>query len=135
MDQKDLGRVQAHLKRTFGNPHFQIGPQVTDVAEVQLKGKAVGFLTADEDEDGSYQFEARVEVDGASLAPSGIGRIESHLQTLFGSPHLKVIARPRQKDSAEVELAGEFIAVVYADEDEEGSFLFEMAILAEDLEA
>jgi hypothetical protein len=135
LDQKDLGRVQTHLKRTFSNPHFQIGPQVTDVAEVQLKGKAVGFLTADEDEDGSYQFEARLEVDGASLDTAGIRRIEAHLQTLFGSPQLKVIARPRQKDSAEVELNGEFIAVLYADEDEDGSFLFEMAILAEDLEA
>jgi hypothetical protein len=135
LDQKDLGRVQAHLKRTFGNPHFQIGPQVTDVAEVQLKGKPVGFLTPDEDEDGSYQFEARLEVPGATLDAAGIKRIESDLQALFGSPHLKVISRPRQKDSAEVELAGEFIAVVYADEDEAGSFLFEMAILPEDLDA
>jgi hypothetical protein len=135
VDQKDLSRVQAHLKRTFSNPHFAIGPQVTDVAEVQLKGQALGFLTADEDEGGSYQFEVRIEVDGASLDAAGIRRIETHLQTLFGSPQLKVLARPRQKDSAEVELNGEFIAVVYADEDEEGSFLFEMAILAEDLEA
>jgi hypothetical protein len=29
---------------------------------------------------------------------------------------------------------GEFIGVVFQDEDEDGSFMFEMAILAEDLE-
>ena len=42
--------------------------------------------------------------------------------------------RPKQKDSAEVEVAGEFIGVVFQDEDEDGSFMFEMAILGEDLE-
>jgi hypothetical protein len=45
-----------------------------------------------------------------------------------------VKARPKQKDSAEVEMKGEFIGVIYQDEDDDGSFLFEMAILAEDLE-
>jgi hypothetical protein len=61
-------------------------------------------------------------------------RVEAHLKRTFGSPHFKVLAR-RQKDSAEVELKGEFIGVIYEDEDEAGSFLFEMAILAEDLDA
>jgi uncharacterized protein DUF3126 len=135
LDQRDLSRIQAHLKRTFGNPHIQIGANVTDVAEVKVKDKVVGFLTADEDEDGSFQFEARLDVGGESLDAATIGRIQTHLQGLFGSPHIKVVARPRQKDSAEVELKGEFIAVVYEDEDEDGSFLFEMAILPEDLDA
>jgi hypothetical protein len=60
-------------------------------------------------------------------------RVEAHLKRTFGNPHVAVIAR-KQKDSAEVELKGEFIGVVYEDEDEAGSFLFEMAILAEDLD-
>ena len=132
MDTKDLSRIQAHLKRTFSNPHFAIGASVTDVAEVKLKDKVIGFLTPDEDEDGSYQFEARFELDGASFEPAGVKKIEDHLRTLFGSPQVKVVARPRQKDSAEVEMNGEFIAVVYEDEDE-GDYLFEMAILKEDL--
>jgi hypothetical protein len=61
-------------------------------------------------------------------------RVEAHLKRTFGNPHVAVKARPKQKDSAEVELKGEFIGVVYEDEDEPGSFLFEMAILAEDLD-
>ena len=61
-------------------------------------------------------------------------RVEAHLKRTFGNPHVAVKARPKQKDSAEVELKGEFIGVIYEDEDEPGSFLFEMAILAEDLE-
>jgi len=134
LDPKDLARIQAHLKRTFANPHFAIGASVADVAEVKLKDKVIGFLTPDEDEDGSYQFEARLAIEGAALDSTGVRRIEDYLKALFGNPQVKVIARPRQKDSAEVELNGEFIAVVYEDEDE-GDFLFEMAILPEDLEA
>ena len=61
-------------------------------------------------------------------------RIEAHLKRTFGNPHVSVIARPKQKDSAEVELKGEFIGVIYEDEDEDGSFMFEMAILPEDLD-
>ncbi|HEX4182108.1 MAG TPA: DUF3126 family protein [Caulobacteraceae bacterium] len=61
-------------------------------------------------------------------------RIEAHLKRTFGNPHVALKGRPKQKDSAEVELKGEFIGVVYEDEDEAGSFLFEMAILAEDLD-
>ncbi len=134
MDTKDLARIQTHLKRTFGNPHFAIGASLTDVAEVKLKDQVVGFLTPDEDEDGSYQFEARMEIDGAALDAAGVKKIEAHLRTLFGTPQLTVSSRPRQKDSAEVEVNGEFVAVVYEDDDE-GGFLFEMAILAEDLDA
>jgi len=64
-----------------------------------------------------------------------IDKIQAHLKRTFGNPHFQLKARERQKDSCEVELKGEFIGVVYEDEDEDGSFLFEMAILPEDLEA
>jgi hypothetical protein len=65
---------------------------------------------------------------------SDLKRIEAHMKRTFGNPHIALKGRPKQKDSAEVELKGEFIGVIYEDEDEAGSFLFEMAILAEDLE-
>ena len=60
-------------------------------------------------------------------------RVENHLRTTFGNTAISLKPRPKQKDSAEVYIGDEFIGVVYEDEDEEGSFLFEMAILAEDL--
>jgi hypothetical protein len=63
-----------------------------------------------------------------------IKKLEAHLKRTFGNPHFAVVARPKQKDSAEVELKGEFIGVIYKDEDDDGSFHFEMSILAEDLE-
>jgi hypothetical protein len=64
-----------------------------------------------------------------------IDRIQAHLKRTFGNPHIQLKPRAKQRDSAEVELKGEFIGVVYQDEDEDGSFLFEMAILPEDLDA
>jgi hypothetical protein len=69
------------------------------------------------------------------LHQKDIDRIQAHLKRTFGNPHIALRARERQKDSAEVEVKGEFIGVVYEDEDEDGSFMFEMAILAEDLDA
>ena len=62
-------------------------------------------------------------------------RIEAHLKRTFGNAGLTLKARPKQKDSAEVYIGEEFIGVVYQDEDDDGSFMFEMAILSEDLEA
>lgn len=63
-----------------------------------------------------------------------IAKIEKHLKRTFGNPHIQLKPRLKQKDSAEVEVAGEFIGVIFQDEDEDGSFMFEMAILAEDLD-
>ena len=60
-------------------------------------------------------------------------RIEDHLKRTFGNASIVLKPRPKQKDSAEVYIGEEFIGVVYEDEDEDGSFLFEMAILSEDL--
>lgn len=63
-----------------------------------------------------------------------IKRIEAHLKRTFGSATLNLKARPKQKDSAEVYIGDEFVGVVFQDEDDDGSFMFEMAILAEDLD-
>jgi hypothetical protein len=60
-------------------------------------------------------------------------RIEAHLRRTFANKALALKGR-KQKDSAEVYIGEEFIGVVYQDEDEDGSFMFEMAILSEDLE-
>ncbi|MFO0436994.1 MAG: DUF3126 family protein [Phenylobacterium sp.] len=60
-------------------------------------------------------------------------KIEGHLRGTCANARINVVPRPRQKDSAEVYVGEEFIGVVFEDEDEAGSFMFEMAILAEDL--
>jgi hypothetical protein len=62
-----------------------------------------------------------------------IKQIEAHLRRTFGAKDIVLKSRPKQKDSAEVYIGDEFVGVVYQDEDEDGSFMFEMAILGEDL--
>jgi hypothetical protein len=55
------------------------------------------------------------------------------MRRTFGAQNLAVKPRPKQKDSCEVYVGEEFVGVVFQDEDDDGSFMFEMAILAEDL--
>jgi hypothetical protein len=63
---------------------------------------------------------------------SDLKRVETHLKRTFNHGGIKVKAR-KVADSAEVYVDDEFIGVVFEDEDEAGSFMFEMAILSEDL--
>ena len=64
-----------------------------------------------------------------------IAKLERHLRKTFANQTLRVVARPKKTDSAEVFVGDEFIGIVFLD-DEEGdrSFNFSMAILAEDLD-
>ncbi len=62
-----------------------------------------------------------------------IRKIEGHLRGTFANARINLVPRPKQKDSAEVYVGEEFIGVVFQDEDDDGSFMFEMAILGEDL--
>jgi len=65
-----------------------------------------------------------------------VARLQKYLQEKFGNPKLSLSERKEVKDSVEVTLSGEFLGVIYKDEDEgEVSYDFNMAILAMDLPA
>ena len=70
--------------------------------------------------------------EATPVKESDLKRVETHLKRTFNHGGIKVKAR-KVADSAEVYVDDEFIGVVFEDEDEAGSFMFEMAILAEDL--
>ena len=70
---------------------------------------------------------------GAVVDVQEIRKLESYMRRLFGNAKLRVVPRPKKDDSAEVYVGEEFVGVVFEDEDGDGSFMFEMAILAEDL--
>ena len=64
-----------------------------------------------------------------------ITRLQNYLQQKFELPELEVRQRKKQDDSAEVYIGGEFIGVLYRDDDDEDlSYQFQMAILEMDLE-
>lgn len=68
------------------------------------------------------------------ISPSELIRIQAYLRSKFGNEGLAVRPRPQTPDSIEVILNGEFIGIVYKDEDEgETSYDFNMAILDIDL--
>ncbi|HMO30664.1 DUF3126 family protein [Enterovirga sp.] len=65
-----------------------------------------------------------------------LAKLERFLRRTFANHSIRVAARPKKKDSAEVYVGEEFIGVIFLDdEDGDRSFNFQMAILAEDLDA
>ena len=66
---------------------------------------------------------------------SELEKVESYLLTKFNNPKVFIEGRANKEDSAEVMLDGEFIGVIFKDEDEgEISYDFHMSILEMDLE-
>ena len=64
-----------------------------------------------------------------------IKKLDAYLKKLFANPCIRVVARPKKDDSAEVYVGEEFIGVLFVDdEDDERSYNFQMAILETDLE-
>lgn len=64
-----------------------------------------------------------------------LAKVETYLRRTFSNAAIRVVARPKKKDSAEVYLGDEFIGVISEDnEDGDKSYFFEMAILDTDLE-
>jgi hypothetical protein len=65
---------------------------------------------------------------------SEILRIQSYLREKFNTERLTLDMKSKKSDSIEVLVGGEFIGVIYKDEDEgETSYAFNMAILDIDL--
>ena len=61
-------------------------------------------------------------------------KIEQYLRRIFGNQAIRVVARAKKTDSAEIYIGDEFIGVLYEDdEDEDRSYNFNMAILESDL--
>jgi len=65
------------------------------------------------------------------IQPEEVSRLQAYLQSTFKNTGFALKRREKAKDSVEVLLDGEFIGLVYKDED--GDFNFDMAILEIDL--
>jgi Protein of unknown function (DUF3126) len=72
----------------------------------------------------------RMHMDKAELL-----KLQTYFRRLFGNTNIKVVARPKKTDSAEVMIGDEFIGIISLDtEDGDRSFAFTMSILDIDLE-
>lgn len=129
MEKSELDQVQNYLRRLFRNPEIRLFPraQRPDMAEFYIGEKQQGLLTLDtEDGDRSYNLQI-------SVPETDLQKAAAFLRSLLGHPDIKVLARPKKKDSAEVFIGEEFIAVLFL-EDNGKSFSFQMAILDTDVE-
>ena len=68
------------------------------------------------------------------MTRSEIWRLEKYLRNLFRLDTITIVERPKQPDSVEVHVNGEFVGVLFKDEEDgEVSYAFNMAILEMDL--
>ncbi|MEM9495980.1 MAG: DUF3126 family protein [Pseudomonadota bacterium] len=68
------------------------------------------------------------------MNPDDIQRLQTYLQSKLGVADLEIRGRPKKGDAADVYFGEEFIGVISEDdEDDDGTYYFNMAILAIDL--
>jgi hypothetical protein len=68
------------------------------------------------------------------MTPAEIKSLENYLRKTFSLDAIELKKRTKKQDSVEVFVKEEFVGVIYKDdEDNEVSYQFQMAILADDL--
>ena len=129
MDKVELRKLQAFLRRSFGNDDIRVAldPKNSDAAAVELGQRKIASISVDdEDGDRSFAFAMKIPVDRLIL--------QDYLRRLFDYDDLKVVARMKKVDSVELTAGGEFLGIISADDPKGGSFTLQIAILDFDLE-
>ena len=68
------------------------------------------------------------------MTPNEIARVQDYLRTVFGNENINVALPERPGAPCELSVNGEFLAIIFRDEDEgEVSYALNMSILEEDL--
>ena len=137
MDVQEVRKLDAYLKRLFGNSRIRVVPKNKDSADVFVGEERAGALAVDEDDDDderSYNFEMKITLGDATTTAPDIKQLDAYLKRKFDNERVRVVARVRKKDSAEVYVGEEYIGVLFFDEKDPRSSFFELPILALDLE-
>jgi hypothetical protein len=133
VDVQEIKKLDAYLKRQFGNPRIHVVPKSAEAADVLIGGDIVGKLVVDdEDDERSYNFEVKLTM-GEAVSIKTLKALEAVLRQRFGNERISVVARPRKTDSAEVCIGKDYIGVLFFDEKDTRSCFFEMPILDFDL--
>ena len=137
MDVLEVRKLDAYLKRLFGNARIRVVPKRGEAADVFVGEEHIGALALDEDEDDderSYNFEMKITLGDASTTAPDIKKLDAYLKRKFDNDRIRVVARQRKTDSAEVYVGQEYIGVLFFDEKDARSSYFELPILAMDLD-
>jgi len=131
---QEIRKLDAYLKKLFGNPHLRVVPKAGETADVFVGADNVGVLTAEEDEgERSYNFRMVIQVS-SDPAMQPVPTLTNYLRRRFDNDKIRVVTRPRKLDSVEAYIGEEFLGVLFL-ETERGrkSYIFELPILDVDL--
>lgn len=134
MDVQEVKKLDAYLKKLFGNARFRVVPKNKNSAEIYVGDDDLGELTADEEE-GERSYNLRMVIQlGRDPTIQPVPALNAYLRRKFGNENIRVVTRPRKTDSLEAYLGEEFLGVLFA-ENEKGqrSYIFELPILDIDL--
>lgn len=130
MDKVELKKLQSFLCRSFDNDAIRVAanPKAPDTtADVTFGQRKLGtILLDDEDGDRSFAFEMKIPVERVVL--------QDYLRRLFETDKLKIVARARKTDSAELNSGDDYLGVISADDKQGSSYTLQIAILDVDLD-
>ncbi len=126
MNVTEVSKLDAYLRKLFGNNHIRVVPKKGDQAEVFIGEDDLGQLTVDdEDGDRSYNFRMVIQVSNdPSFQP--VPTLSAYLRGKFENDNIRVVVRPKKTDSLEVYIGEEFLGVLFL-ENEKGrrSYIFD----------
>jgi Protein of unknown function (DUF3126) len=134
VDVQEVRKLDAYLKKLFGNAKIRVVPKTYDTAEVFVGDDDAGELNLDdEDGDKSYNFRMVIQV-GQDPTMQPVPTLNAFLRRKFENEKIRVVTRPKKMDSLEAYLGEEFLGVLFL-ENEKGrkSYIFELPILDIDL--
>jgi hypothetical protein len=134
VDVHEVRKLDAYLKKLFGNAKIRVVPKTYDTAEVFVGDDDAGELNLDdEDGDKSYNFRMVIQVSqDPTMQP--VPTLTNYLKRKFENEKIRVVTRPKKTDSLEAYIGEEFLGVLFL-ETEKGhkSYIFELPILDIDL--
>jgi hypothetical protein len=134
VDVHEVRKLDAYLKKLFGNAKIRVVPKTYDTAEVFVGDDDVGELNLD-DEDGDRSFNFRMVIQvGQDPTMQPVPTLNAYLRRKFENDNIRVVTRPKKTDSLEAYIGEEFLGVLFL-ENEKGrkSYIFELPILDVDL--
>ena len=134
MDVQEVRKLDAYLKKLFGNPSIRVVPKTDDAAEIYVGDDDAGELTVTEEEgERSYNFRMVIML-GQDPSIQPVPALNAYLRRKFDNENIRVVTRPKKTDSLEVYMGEEFIGVLFV-ENEKGrrSYILELPILDVDL--
>ncbi len=137
MDVQEVRKLDAYLKRLFGNARIRVVPKKATSADVFVGEERIGALALDDDEEDderSYNFEMKITLGDASTKAPDIKQLDAYLKRKFDNERIRVVPRMRKRDSAEVYVGEEYVGVLFFDEKDARSSFLELPILALDLD-